>query len=321
MTCYHPIPGFRTPNGVVFSELRRHDVLGAIEIPCGQCLGCRLRRARDWSIRVMHEAQCYDYNCFVTLTYAPGHLPPNGFLHYPDFQGFMKRLRRYSSSQASLVLQRKTNEVRFFMCGEYGPLNLRPHYHACFFNLEFPDKVPAGKSAAGAVFYDSPILRSLWGLGNVSVQPLTVETAAYCARYVVDKVTGDAAKQHYRTVDPDGVVHQRPAEFSRCSLKPGIGARWFERYGSDTYRFDSVVMEGTEHQVPRYYDKLLRRAISSNRVGPSRSSLAGSGVRDRVEFARYERAVASAPDNTPERREAREVVHKARVRNQKRDSL
>ena len=80
MSCYHPIAGFRTPHGVVFSELRRHDILGSIEIACGQCIGCRMRRASDWALRVMHEASLWDENCFVTLTYGRDKLPPLGSL-------------------------------------------------------------------------------------------------------------------------------------------------------------------------------------------------------------------------------------------------
>ena len=153
MSCYHPLKGFRTPSGVVFSELGRHDILGDIEIPCGQCIGCRMRRASDWTIRVMHEASLHSENCFVTLTYGRDKLPPDGSLEHRDFQLFMKRLRRHFG---------KT--VRFYMCGEYGPLNFRPHYHACLFNVNFiSDRVPAGKSGSGAVFYDSPTLEEALG--------------------------------------------------------------------------------------------------------------------------------------------------------------
>lgn len=289
MTCYHPLPAFRTPDGVVFSELRRHDVLGRIEIPCGQCIGCRLRRARDWSFRIMHEASLYEDNCFVTLTYGRDKVPEGGSLCYRDFQLFLKRLR--SSVYPSAV--------RFFMCGEYGPLNLRPHYHACLFNVNFLDRRPIGKSDAGVVCYDSPRLSELWTHGNVSVQDLNRSAAAYTARYVVDKITGDAAEAHYGGRTP---------EFSRCSLKPGIGARWFERFGADVFPHDFVVSEdGKEYQVPKYYDKLAKRRRDVDV--------------DRIAHAREGRARASAADNTPERLAVRELVQKARIANQKRESL
>lgn len=35
---------------------------------CGQCIGCRIKYSRDWSLRIMLEAQQYQKNCFLTLT-------------------------------------------------------------------------------------------------------------------------------------------------------------------------------------------------------------------------------------------------------------
>lgn len=328
MPCYSPIRAFRTPNGVVFSALRRFDIVGEVDLPCGQCLGCRLRRSKDWAVRITHEAQLYRYTCFVTLTYRDEELPPGGSLHYRHFQKFVRALRQAARSghggissdpQGSLGPSAgpsgcsgdspvsAASRIRFFMCGEYGPLNLRPHYHACLFNVDFTDSYPAGKSGAGAVFYRSPTLEKFWPYGHSSIQPLNPQTAGYCARYVVDKVTGDMAHAHYRTIDPDGVVGSRIPEFCRCSLKPGIGARWYQRFGSDVARGDAVVLEGTACPPPRYYDKLEKRKKLVKW--------------DSTEFARQQRAKAGYQDQTPERLEVREQVHKARVSTLKRDSL
>lgn len=290
VSCYRPIKGFRTPDGVVFAELGRHDILGSIELPCGQCIGCRMRRASDWSLRVMHEASLWDSNCFVTLTYGPNKLPPNASLSHNDFQLFMKRLRKHSGKKM----------VRFYMCGEYGPQTARPHYHACLFNVDFrEDQTPAGKSASGELFYTSKTLEQLWGHGIVSVQDLTPETASYCARYIMKKALGDNAKTAYASIDDDGVITQRRPEYAAMSLKPGIGARWFEQYARDVFPHDFVVQGGVKRQVPKYYDKLLKR-LKDDRL-------------DEIEFARQERAKVSAPDQTDERRAVREVVHNAKL--------
>lgn len=289
MSCYHPLKAFRTPSGVVFSELRRHDILGPIELPCGMCIGCRMRRASDWELRVMHEATLHDANCFVTLTYGRDQMPANGSLDHRDFQLFMKRLRK------------KFGAVRFYMCGEYGPLNLRPHYHACLFGVDFrSDRKPSGKSASGAVFFDSPILAALWKLGRVSVQDLTRETAGYCARYIMKKVLGEGAKRAYDTIDENGVIVSKKAEYAAMSLCPGIGAGWFAKYVGDIYPHDFAVADGVKRRVPKYYDRLAK--------GVARIDL------DSIEFARQKRAVLALPDNTDERRAVREVVHEARVR-------
>ena len=50
------------------------------------------------------------FNSFVTLTYDDDHLPEYNSLNYKHFQDFMKRLRK------------SHNGVRFYMCGEYGPI-------------------------------------------------------------------------------------------------------------------------------------------------------------------------------------------------------
>ena len=282
--------GFSNPSWGRFSELRRHDILGSIEIACGQCIGCRMRRASDWSLRVMHEASLWPVNCFVTLTYGRDKLPPNGSLDHRDFQLFVKRVRKFY----------KNKTVRFYMCGEYGPLNQRPHYHACMFNVDFrDDRVPSGKSASGQLFYTSATLERLWSHGIVSVQDLTPETASYCARYIMKKALGETAKSAYADTDEDGVITQRRPEYAAMSLKPGIGAVWFDRYQRDVFPHDFVVQGGQERQVPRYYDKLLKRKKVQ--------------VQDDIEFARYQRAIASAPDQTDERRLVRETVHLAKV--------
>lgn len=64
-----------------------------LTLPCGQCIGCKLEHSRQWAMRCIHEAQLHSNNCFITLTYAPENLPPDGGLIKRDFQLFMKRLR------------------------------------------------------------------------------------------------------------------------------------------------------------------------------------------------------------------------------------
>jgi hypothetical protein len=294
MSCYHPLKGYLTTTGVVFSELKRHDHIRSIEIPCGQCIGCRMRRASDWSLRVMHEASLYPQNCFITLTYGRDCLPPFGSLEHRDFQLFLKRVRKQNAPE----------RVRFYMCGEYGPLNKRPHYHACLFNIDFKDRIPSGKSNSGELFYDSPTLKALWTHGRVSVQNLTRETAGYCARYIMKKALGRDSEKAHEITDSEGEIHQLKPEYAAMSLKPGIGARWFQKYQTDVYPRDYVIAEGTKYRPPKYYDKLLDRQKSVQS--------------DAIEYERAKRAALSAQDNTDERRATREIVHEAKISTLKR---
>lgn len=304
MPCYSPLKGFRTPSGVVFSELARHDILGDIEIACGVCVGCRLQRAADWSARVMHEASMWKTNCFVTLTYGTDKLPALGSLDHRDFQLFMKRLRFHFRNRV----------IRFYMCGEYGPKNLRPHYHACLFNVDFQsDSVPLGKSASGAMMFKSPLLESLWTHGNCTVQPLVRETAGYCARYIMKKQLGQAAETAYQVVCPEtGEILQKKPEYAAMSLRPGIGSTWFDKFHRDVFPADHVVLDGQEYRVPKYYDKRLKR------MAKQLPGQAGQ-LPDRIEHARQQRAKLSTADQTDERRAVREKVTKARIRSLERN--
>ena len=65
------------PN-LTMSSVARFD--GKLTLPCGNCIGCRLERSRQWAVRCMHEASLYEDNCFLTLTYSPEFLPSDGSL-------------------------------------------------------------------------------------------------------------------------------------------------------------------------------------------------------------------------------------------------
>ena len=155
MACYRPLRAYalRNAEGKMQVSFKRKIGYEPIWLPCGQCIGCRLERSRQWAMRCMHEAQMYDRNCFVTLTYDDEHLPPNGSLNKRDFQLFMKRLRkRYGSG------------IRYYQCGEYGELLGRPHHHAILFNFDFDDKV-LWSVRDGVRLYRSASLEQLWPHG------------------------------------------------------------------------------------------------------------------------------------------------------------
>lgn len=227
MACYHRILAYRGEDGVV----RFHKQKGgeAIELPCGQCVGCRLQRARDWAVRCVHESQLHDQNSYITLTYDDLHVPDGHSLRYSDFQSFMRRLRLHVRRE-DRKLKRTPRRVRFFMSGEYGDDKSRPHFHALLFGYDFPEQVVCAKKG-GHELFRSPLLERLWPFGFSSIGRVTFESAAYVARYVMKKVTGDLARDHYRVVDPaTGEIIDRVPEFCHMSLKPGIGGPWLDRF-------------------------------------------------------------------------------------------
>lgn len=251
MRCFSPLTAWQTDSGeIVFAE--RGKIRRELTLPCGRCIGCRVNRTQQWAMRCMHEAQMHEHSWFVTLTYDDKHLPQFGSLHYPDFQKFMKRVRKA-----------QLRSVRFYMCGEYGDEFSRPHFHACMFGLNLPDLEVLSKSK-GNILYRSPKLEKLWPYGFVTIGAVTPESAAYVASYCLKKVTGKDSEDHYtRIVSETGEVVQVTPEFARMSLKPAIGSTWLLKYREDVYNkdgSDAVVMQGGfKVKPPRYYDKWLEK--------------------------------------------------------------
>lgn len=215
-------------------------------LPCGACIGCRLEHSRQWAMRIMHESEMHEHNCFLTLTYAPEHLPSDNSLHKKHFVDFMKRLRIAVSRGTHPAFV--SDGVRYYHCGEYGERFARPHYHACMFGLRLLD-LEQFKSGKFPLF-TSKTLTDLWGFGYVVVGELTFESSAYVARYCTKKITGQKAPDHYQGRQP---------EYSTMSRRPGIGATWYEKYKNDIYPDDFLVVRGHKCGVPRFYDKLLDR--------------------------------------------------------------
>lgn len=216
-----------------------------LKLPCGQCIGCRLDRSMQWAIRCMHEKQLHTDSAFLTLTYDNEHLPEGGTLVLRDHQLFMKRARKKFGKG-----------LRFYMCGEYGGQFSRPHYHYLWFNRDLPDKKFLKDSKAGHPLYTSKILDDLWeNKGHAWIGEVTLESCAYVARYITEKINGDMAHDHYMAITADGVIVDRRPEFTCGSRRPGIASAWYEKYGRHSHiSGDFAVMDGKRVRMPRFYD-------------------------------------------------------------------
>lgn len=254
MPCYSPVKAYRRESGEIrFFEAPR-DV-ESLELPCGQCVGCRMARASSWAIRCMHEAQLYSRNAFVTLTYDDDHLPQHGSLQYEDVQRFLKRLRKgHRGIEAS---PSGKYPIRFFVAGEYGSQSWRAHYHMLLFNFDFADKRKWGERT-----FRSDVLERLWPLGGSLIGSVTPASAAYVARYSLKKVMGrQASEEFYQWTDEStGEVCEVRPEFCVMSRKPGIGSWWLDKYEADVLPRDYVVVNGQKRRVPRYYANRFAKA-------------------------------------------------------------
>jgi len=297
MACYKPLDAWRVPSGqIVF-----YDSPGTQyqQIPCGQCIGCRLQRSADWALRCVHEASLHQENCFITLTYNAENIPPDGGLRKKHFQNFMKRLRKHLGKK----------KIKFYMCGEYGDKNNRPHYHALIFGHDFTDRVFCGQTQSGLDLYMSPTLEKLWTHGFVQVGEVTYDSAAYVARYIMKKINGKAQDQidpetglkpYERINDFTGEIIEVLPEFTTMSRGgrdgSGIASDWIARFSNDCYPKDFVTVNGVKRKLPRYYDERHKK-IDPDTVDSVKAHRAHKG---------YE-----SVDNSPERLQTREAVKRA----------
>lgn len=302
MTCYHPLDGFRArtpgPSGkraITFNPSEGYRDL-PIQVPCGQCIGCRLEKSRQWALRCKHEASLYSDNCFLTLTYSDENLPENSSLCLRDFQLFIKRLRK-----------KYGKNIKYYHCGEYGEKTNRPHYHALIFNFDFKDKT-IYKIKNEQKYYISASLSKLWinpktkkTLGHCVIGDLTFESAAYVARYCLKKITGKDSDKYYERFNSEtGEIVKIAKEYATMSRRPGIGRDWYKKYQTDVYPRDYVVKDGVKMRPPKYYDRQLEITDPKE-------------IR-RIKALRKQSAAKHAVDNTPARLAVREKVQKAQAK-------
>lgn len=241
-------------------------------VPCGQCLGCRLDYARQWSARLMCEKKNYpdDLCWFVTLTYDDEHLPERRYSSIPnketgeyklsDFRSVDKRTHQLFMKRLRKHFQPKTNlKIRYFMSGEYGTLSARPHYHYIIFGLKLDDLHPYKNNLLGDALYTSDELSRCWTddngcpIGFVTVGSVTVDSCGYVARYALKK-------QKMTTKETYEKLGIEP-EFVCMSRRPGIGKDYFDSHVETMFLTDELILPGRDRPVkmkpPKYFDTLL----------------------------------------------------------------
>lgn len=247
------IPAFNS----FVSPYAQKVVRNFVELPCGHCEDCLLKHSREWANRCMMELAFYEPSeCwFVTLTYDNKHLKTEYFednmyignLSPKDLQDFWKRLRMYAIRNEKCY-----RSIRYFACGEYGENTVRPHYHAIVYGIPWIDIIPWEKSKSGHRLFRSPILESIWKNGIVCVSPVSWNTCAYTARYVLKKAGG---KDRNYFID----IGLFP-EYTVMSRRPGIGRDYYELHKKHIYEFDEIILDGDKEAIkakpPKYFDSL-----------------------------------------------------------------
>lgn len=288
MSCYKPLIRLYNPNnkevsGRVYSlarfselsgkQLRYEDLMynpKVMLIPCGQCIGCRIRQREDWTTRIELEARDYPKEevWFITLTYDDEHVPgmivktgeimrkvqytwkpreerPSSvqILLYEDIQKFLKRLRKAYRGK-----------LRYFVAGEYGEQTARPHYHMILYGWKPTDLENLYKIHHNG-YYTSKWLKELWGMGQIQIAQAVPETYRYVAGYVTKKmyeIDGKKANEYYE------LGQTKP--FACMSLKPGLGDHYYQEHKKEIWRQGYIqCTNGKRAQIPRYYEKQMEK--------------------------------------------------------------
>lgn len=254
---------------------------------CGRCMPCRIQRRRIWEHRITLETNLLPDNSFLTLTYSDQALPVNGTglgtLEPKHLQDWLKRLRKgFKEHISTLTLLRSkqfpllhsagstprlNDSLRYYAVGEYGDETFRPHYHAAIFGLPTCSNVLTRKPYCQCT--TCHLVRTTWGHGQIHVGTLEPASARYLAGYIEKKMT--------RNDDPR--LQGRHPEFSRMSLKPGIGYNYMHEVASTLMQFNledtaqgdvpSSLRHGTRTlPLGRYLTRKLRTLVGKLEGAP-----------------------------------------------------
>lgn len=199
------------------------------QVACGQCLACRLNRARDDSVRCIHERSSWKKAAFVTLTYNDQDLPSDYALDRVEFTKFWKRLRRAVDPE----------KLKYYACGEYGEKDGRPHYHAIIFGVS-----PS----------EGKLVERCWGHGFVYMGTAQAESMRYVAYYVRKAVGNLTGAEAYTVLMR--LSRMRVPAF--IVMSQGIGRGFVDANRDLFLRQGYVTVGGKPQGMPTYYRRRLK---------------------------------------------------------------
>lgn len=221
-----------------------------MDVPCGKCTMCRIKRASDWAIRCEHEMEEWEHASFIRLSYDEEHIPRDRSVNKRELQLFFKRLRK-----------RLGTPIAYLACGEYGEnkariegpsqLTERPHYHILLFGygrrwgFKGDDKLRyhpnfQWNGTCWNVIHGP--LKDTWGKGHITLGVAGPQSARYIAGYTLKSNVGKL----------NGTFHDgRTAPFLLVSR--GIGKRYVARNADKLSRDLHIKKNGKELALPRQY--------------------------------------------------------------------
>lgn len=210
-----------------------------------KCLPCQITYRRAWGLRIMHESVRYPSSSFVTFTYDDDHLPADGSLHKDHMQKFFRDLR-YDLKSTNIPLTLPDGKIKYFVAGEYGDKNFRPHYHAIIFGLNPNNRDTRDIIMSNWTNCDWMSLDLNKAFGSV-----TRQSAEYVAGYIHTRYSGSYQKKMYQD---NGLV----PPYSAKSI--GIGKEYALTHARQIIERGYILSDsGKKLPVPQYYYDLLVR--------------------------------------------------------------
>lgn len=189
------------------------------QVPCGHCMACRIAKTREWTVRLIHELSSWDKSGFFTLTYNDENIPFDGSLNKDELQKFFKMLRK------------DITPVKYFACGEYGDITLRPHYHMILFGVNY-DEIE--------------LINENWKKGFTYGGTVTADSIQYVVGYIRKKLDGLMGRIAYG-----------PREVPFQLVSKGLGAKFLKSNVDQIRQQGKCTVGGRNYGVPLYYRRQL----------------------------------------------------------------
>ena len=245
-------------------------------VPCGTCADCLRNKKNEWFFRSMIEYQdvLSQNGCciFITLTYAPEHLPVFTLPSGVECQGFNKRHIHNFVKYFRIFLTRRgldSHSIKYLICSEYGEHTKRPHYHGLLF-LPF--------YLHWSLLQDT--LKACWKYGFVICSKLgwyiqSPKGLRYASKYIVKDIS------YYNDVLKDYLSSAKTSQDRKYLLEPykdylpnhwqsvGFGESFIYSHilhneNPAKYLFDNRynlnVGDNENVKIPRYYHLKLEKA-------------------------------------------------------------
>lgn len=258
-----------------------------LEIPCGWCLNCRVDRQNYYIDRAWYEYDKFGYGAFVCLTFDDWHIAPfcitdpntnslviDNYTHRPlmsipheEASKFIERLRRYMKYH-NFDLPGFTYKFKWLGCYEYGGQFDRPHFHFCFFGLDYKKAVK--------------VFQKCWPFGFVDSRPILRGGIEYVTKYLDKECHGLALKEKY---DDRNLV--RP--WIRTSNNFGVGLYLDNLDYIRNHKLCYLSRKGKLRPLPAYYRNKFFPYDSDSYNSVVVSEMKANGVRrqDPSIYGRY----------------------------------